>query len=47
MTRRYNQYRPRVILVNFIFTGLLLTIMVKLFTIQIAGHSHYSQRALQ
>lgn len=47
VTRRYNQYRPRVILVNFIFTGLLLTILVKLFTIQISDHRHYSQRALQ
>ncbi|UCH63744.1 MAG: transpeptidase family protein [Fidelibacterota bacterium] len=45
MTRLYLQYRPRVILVNTLVTGLLLAVIGKLFYVQILEHDVYHNRA--
>ncbi|MFB0516751.1 MAG: penicillin-binding protein [Candidatus Neomarinimicrobiota bacterium] len=47
MTRLYLQHRPRVILVNFLVTALLLTVVVKLFYVQILNHNAYRSKAHQ
>jgi len=45
VTRLYCQYRPRVILVNILVTGLLLAVIGKLFYVQILNHDVYHSRA--
>ena len=45
MTRLYLQYRPRVILVNALVTGLLLAVVGKLFYVQILNHDVYRSQA--
>lgn len=47
MSRLYIEYRPRVIAVNLIVTALLLTVLGKLFHIQILEHSKYHSRAIK
>ncbi|MFC1618374.1 penicillin-binding protein [Candidatus Neomarinimicrobiota bacterium] len=47
MSRLYVEYRPRVIALNIIVTVLLLTVVGKLFHIQILGHNKYHSRAIR
>jgi cell division protein FtsI/penicillin-binding protein 2 len=47
MSRLYVEYRPRVIAVNIIVTALLLTVVGKLFHIQILEHDKYKSRAIK
>ena len=47
MTRLFQQHRPRILLVNFMFAAMLLAIMAKLFHIQITLHEVYRQQALR
>ncbi len=47
MTRLYLLYRPRVILVNTLVTGLLLAVISKLFCIQLLNHDIYRDKALR
>lgn len=45
MTRLFQQHRPRIQLVNFMFVVMLMAIMVKLFHIQITQHEFYRLQA--
>lgn len=45
MTRLYLQYRPRVVLVNILVTGLLLAVVAKLFYVQILSHDVFRSKA--
>ena len=47
MTRLFQQHRPRILLVNFMFAAMLLAITAKLFHIQITLHKVYRQQALR
>ncbi len=45
MSRYYVQYQPRITLVNGVFVALMLSIIAKLFLVQVLQHEDYSLRA--